>query len=75
MRDKILVIGGASMDFTMQVRKLPAAGESTTEDNRFGYAAGGSGARAALTLARLGGNAVFVGRVGSDVHGNRLLRV
>lgn len=75
MRDKILVIGGASMDFTMQVRKLPAAGESTTEDNRFGYAAGGSGALAALTLARLGGNAVFVGRVGSDVHGNRLLRV
>ncbi len=75
MRDKILVLGGASMDFTMHVRKLPAAGESTTEENRFGYAAGGSGALAALTVARLGGRAVYVGRVGSDVHGNRLLRV
>ncbi len=75
MQDNILVLGNATMDFTMQVRKMPAAGESTVEDNRFGYAAGGSGALAALTVARLGQTAVFAGRVGDDVHGARLLHL
>ncbi len=75
MQDRILVIGGAQMDFTMHVRKLPAAGESTIEEGRFGYAAGGSGALAALAIRRLGGDAVFAGRVGADVHGSRLLRL
>ena len=75
MQDRILVIGGAQMDFTMHVRNLPAAGESTIEEGRFGYAAGGSGALAALAIRRLGGDAVFAGRVGADVHGSRLLRL
>lgn len=75
MREKVLIIGAANMDFTMQVRSLPAAGETVTEESRFGYAAGGNGAAAAMAVLRLGGDPVYVAKVGADVHGHRLLRL
>lgn len=75
MGEKILVIGAANMDFTMQVRSMPAAGETVTEESRFHYAAGGGGAAAAMALLQLGGEPVYVAKVGADVHGHRLLRL
>ena len=75
MQKKLLVIGAANMDFTMPVHSLPAAGEQSTENSRFHYAAGGNGATAAMTITRLHGEAVYVARVGDDVHGSRLLRL
>lgn len=75
MREKVLIIGAANMDFTMQVRSMPAAGETVTEESRFHYAAGGNGAAAAMAVLRLGGDPVYVAKVGADVHGHRLLRL
>lgn len=75
MQGKILVIGAANMDFTMQVHKMPTAGETTVEDSRYHYAAGGGGAAAAMSILRLGGDPIYVAKVGADVHGHRLLRL
>ncbi|MBQ8174117.1 MAG: hypothetical protein IJ009_01805 [Clostridia bacterium] len=75
MREKVLIIGAANMDFTMQVRSMPAAGETAIEESRFHYAAGGNGAAAAMAILRLGGDPVYVAKVGADVHGHRLLRL
>ena len=75
MEKRILVVGAANMDFTMELRTLPAAGESTTEEGRYRYTAGGAGALAALAITRLGGDAIFAARLGGDVHGDRLLHL
>ncbi len=72
MGKKILVVGAANMDLTMDMRAIPAAGEGVTDEGRYHYTAGGGGALAALAITRLGGQALFAGRLGDDVHGDRL---
>lgn len=72
MGKRILIVGAANMDFTMELRALPPAGESVTEEGRYRYTAGGAGAVAALAVTRLGGQAVFAARLGNDIHGSRL---
>ena len=47
MGKRILIVGAANMDFTMELRTLPPAGESVTEEGRYRYTAGGAGAVAA----------------------------
>lgn len=75
MEKRILVVGAANMDFTMELRALPDAGESVTQEGCYRYTAGGAGALAALAVTRLGGEALFAARLGGDVHGDRLLHL
>lgn len=75
MGKRILVVGAANMDFTIELRTLPAAGESVTEERAYRYTAGGAGALAAMAITRLGGEALFAARLGGDVHGDRLLHL
>ena len=53
MREKILIVGSADMDLTLQMQALPHAGEDAIEESRFAYSAGGGGAVAALAMTRL----------------------
>ena len=48
MGKRILVVGATNMDFTMEMRSLPAAGECLTDEGRYRYTAGGAGALAAM---------------------------
>lgn len=75
MQERILVVGGADMDLTMNMHILPRAGEIAVEDNRFDYAAGGVGTVAALSLVDLGAAPMLAARVGSDSHGAALSRL
>lgn len=75
MGKRILVVGSANMDFTMEMRAMPAAGESVREDGACHYTAGGAGAIAALAVTRLGGEAVLAARLGNDIHGDRLFHL
>lgn len=75
MGRRILTVGAATMDFTMELHALPAAGESVQEGGRYRYTAGGAGAGAALAITRLGGRAVYAGRLGNDIHGDRLFHL
>ncbi len=75
MRERMLIAGAAGMEMEMRMRVLPEAGAQVVEDGRVQYAAGGSGAMAALALARLGATPLLVARLGADLHGQRLSRL
>jgi ribokinase len=69
----IVVIGGANVDFTVQVERLPQVGETVSGgDFRLSY--GGKGANQALA-ARLDGAPVFmIAKLGRDPHGELIYR-
>ena len=68
-RPRIAVVGSANVDLIMNVKRFPEPGE-TLSSGRFSVATGGKGANQAVSLARLGADVVFVGRVGNDQFGD-----
>ena len=69
---RILVIGSSNMDLSMNVYKVPEAGETVTDDGGVAYTPGGKGANAAVAFRRLGAETVFCTKLGQDMHGQRL---
>lgn len=69
---RILVIGSANMDLSMNMYKLPEPGETLTDDGGVAYTPGGKGANAAFTLKKLGADTVFSAKLGADLHGQKL---
>ena len=69
---KILVIGSANMDLSMNMYKVPLAGETLIDDGGVGYVPGGKGANAAVALKKLGADCYFCAKVGADLHGQKL---
>jgi len=64
-------VGGANVDFCMDLPTLPAPGETVpTETYRRTF--GGKGANAAVAAALAGGRVSFVGCVGRDVFGEEI---
>lgn len=68
----IVVIGGANWDYLVVGPRLPDAGE-TVQGHLFREGPGGKGVDQAVAAARLGARVAFVGRVGTDERGDRLL--
>ena len=62
---KIAVIGSANVDFVIQTKTLPRAGE-TVGNGRFFTVPGGKGANQALAARRLGADVSFHACVGDD---------
>jgi len=60
------------MDFTVAVPRLPAEGETVTGGS-FYVSHGGKGANQAVAARRLGGDVRFVGCVGQDPQGDRVV--
>ena len=60
------------MDLSMNMYKLPAPGETLTDDGGVAYTPGGKGANAAITLKKLGADTVFCAKLGADLHGQKL---
>lgn len=70
---KIAVLGSMNMDVCFRVNHIPLAGESIIASSQ-ALNPGGKGANQAAAIARLGGEAFMIGRVGADEYGDELLR-
>lgn len=71
---KIVVIGSANMDYTSATAELPKVGE-TIFAKSFYVSPGGKGANQAVAAARLGAEVSFVGKVGKDSDGQKLVNL
>ena len=69
---KILVIGSANMDLSMNMYKVPEVGETLIDDGGVAYIPGGKGANAAIAFNKLGADCYFCAKVGADLHGQKL---
>jgi ribokinase len=65
---KIVVVGSSNTDMVIQSEHLPAPGE-TILGGTFFMNPGGKGANQAVAASKLGGDVVFVARVGDDIFG------
>lgn len=72
MTASIVVFGSLNMDQSIELRRLPAPGETVMAD-RMRFTAGGKGANQAVSAARMGGKVAFVGCVGDDDHGSAMV--
>ena len=69
----ILVVGSANMDLVASAARFPAPGE-TVFGAGFGMYPGGKGANQAVCAAKLGGDVLFLGKIGDDLFGEKLSR-
>ena len=68
---EVVVVGSLNIDLIVHAPRLPRAGE-TLAGTRFFTDQGGKGANQAVAAARIGARVAMVGRLGRDVHGERL---
>ncbi|PYG89515.1 ribokinase [Ruminiclostridium sufflavum DSM 19573] len=71
---KILVVGSLVMDLIYSTSKVPNEGETVNDGLSFTSAAGGKGANQAVQAARLDVNVTMVGKLGTDMFGDELLK-
>lgn len=69
-KKKIVIVGSSNTDMVVRCEHMPRPGE-TVLGGEFMMNPGGKGANQAVAVARLGGDAVFVGKVGDDVFGSQ----
>ncbi len=67
---KIVVVGSSNMDMVVKTDHIPAPGETVLSGSFF-MNPGGKGANQAVAVARLGGEAVFISKMGNDVFGKQ----
>lgn len=67
---KIIVIGSSNTDMVVRTTKLPVPGE-TVLGGDFLMNQGGKGANQAVAVNRLGGNLIFVTKLGCDIFGDQ----
>ncbi len=70
---KVVVIGSMNMDHVINVRQMPAVGETILCDG-FEMIPGGKGANQAYVLGKLGGEVSMLGAVGADDAGRALCK-
>ena len=67
---KIILIGSSNVDMVVRTSHLPAPGE-TILGGEFFMNQGGKGANQAVAIKRLGGNLIFMAKLGNDVLGRQ----
>jgi len=68
----VVVVGGINTDYLIRGESIPEPGE-TVEGEVFQQGPGGKGANQAVAVARLGGRAAIVGRVGRGLRGEGMV--
>jgi len=68
MLKKILVLGNSNVDFILKIPRFHNPGETILAESRI-TAFGGKGANQAITAKRLGGNVLFMTKLGNDLYG------
>jgi len=69
---KIVIVGSSNMDMVVKTDHLPSPGE-TLICGSFLMNPGGKGANQAVSVARLGGESLFICKVGNDVFGKQFI--
>lgn len=69
----IVVIGSSNMDLVAKVPQIPVVGETLLGTDFF-MVPGGKGANQAVAATKLGGNVVFLTRLGNDMFAEALLK-
>lgn len=67
---KIIVVGSSNMDMVVKTEHIPAPGETVLSGSFF-MNPGGKGANQAVAIARLGGEVVFISKLGNDIFGKQ----
>ncbi len=67
---KIIVIGSSNMDMVIKTDHIPVPGETVLSGSFF-MNPGGKGANQAVAVARLGGDVIFVSKLGDDIFGKQ----
>lgn len=70
MSKQIIVVGSLNMDMVVKTSHIPQPGE-TVLGGSFFMNPGGKGANQAVSVARLGGNVAFIGKIGDDIFGKQ----
>jgi len=70
---KIVVVGSSNTDMVIKTAHLPVPGE-TILGGEFFMNPGGKGANQAVAAAKLGGDVVFVAKVGNDIFGQEAVQ-
>ena len=70
MAKKIIVVGSTNMDMVVKTNHIPVPGETVLAGSFF-MNPGGKGANQAVAVARLGGDAVFISKMGNDIFGKQ----
>jgi ribokinase len=74
MKPTIVVAGSSNTDMVIKTKHIPAPGE-TVLGGTFFMNAGGKGANQAVAAARLGGNVIFICKIGDDVFGRQAVQL
>ena len=69
---RITIIGSSNMDLTVRTPHIPAKGETIFGGDVM-MSFGGKGANQAVAVARLGGEATFISKVGTDANGKMMV--
>ncbi|MDD6211362.1 MAG: ribokinase [Bacteroidales bacterium] len=69
-KSRIVVVGSTNTDMVIKAHHLPVPGE-TILGGSFFMNPGGKGANQVVAVARLGGNAIFIAKIGKDVFGRQ----
>lgn len=72
MSNDIVVIGSINMDIVIKTKEIPKIGE-TVIGREMIETPGGKGANQAVALAKLGTQVNFLGMIGNDLYGSKLL--
>ena len=67
---KIVVVGSTNMDMVVKTSHIPVPGETVLAGSFF-MNPGGKGANQAVAVARLGGDAIFISKMGNDIFGKQ----
>jgi ribokinase len=71
---RIVVVGSTNMDMVVKTSHIPTHGE-TVLGGAFFMNPGGKGANQAVAVARLGGNVLFVSKIGNDIFGKQAFQL
>jgi len=69
---RVCVVGSVNMDLVVRSPRLPGPGETVMGGTYRTYP-GGKGANQAVAAARMGASVTFVGAIGDDPHGTKVL--
>lgn len=68
----VVCLGLSALDYIWVVERLPGQSSAKVRAGEFAVKGGGMAATAAVTVARLGGEAAFIGRAGADREGQMM---
>lgn len=70
--NKVVVLGSLNIDLVMSTERIPVIGE-TIKGSEIDYMFGGKGANQAVSTVRVGSDTKFIGCVGNDTFGEKIL--